>query len=84
MYDDQLQDLKQFITATVSQQTDDIRQDLTRLEHKFDNLEHKFENLEQKVDKGFADLTEIIDNRVEPVEQEVADHKQRITKLESA
>lgn len=84
MNDDIIQDLKQFITTTVSQTERRLGGRMDNLEQKFDNLERKVDNLELKVDQGFADVAELIDTRVEPVEQEVADHGQRITKLESA
>lgn len=92
MNDDTIQDLKQFIEATVSQSEQRLKNELTeelggrisRVDQGLEKLEHKFDNLELKVDQGFADVAELIDTRVEPVEQEVADHGQRITKLESA
>jgi len=55
MNDDQLSDLKQFITATVSQTE-------AKLTDRFDALENKVDTLETKVDDGFAGVGEALDD----------------------
>lgn len=61
-------DLKQFITATVSQQT-------TELGQRIDNLEHKVDSL-----TGF--VIEAIDTSNEETGKQLKNHERRITKLE--
>ena len=65
MDDDQLDELKQFITATASQsevrlvsRIDGVEQ---KLELRIDRLEQKLAVLEQKVDYGFAEVGEAIE-----------------------
>jgi len=70
MDDTQLDDLKQFITATVSQATTDMatKQDIAELKTE---LKTSIHDLETKVDTIADALTE-----------NLQDHEQRITKLE--
>ncbi len=74
MNGDQLQDLKQFINATVSQQLAGVKKEIVT----------DIESLKTEMNKGFADMAEILDTRVEPAEEQLANHEQRITRLESA
>lgn len=46
MNDEAIQDLKQFIAVTVSQQTNDIREDINKLDKK---LSDKIDNLSESV-----------------------------------
>lgn len=73
MDNDQIQDLKQFITATVSQTEQ-------RLGELMDNLENKVEDMRQEMQEGFAGVGDAISGANDQLE----DHEQRITKLESA
>lgn len=96
MNDDQLDDLKQFITATVSQtearlteRIDGIDTRLGSLEQKVGTLEQKVDVLEQKVDDGFAAIGEILadttannDAHNEEVAEQLTDHAQRLVRLE--
>lgn len=70
MNEDQLNDLKQFIVATVAQATAEMatKDDITRLEVK---LEGRLDDLEFKVDT----ITETLNDRLE-------DHDVRLTRLE--
>lgn len=93
-----LNDLKQFIAGTVSQQTAEIRQDFTRLEWRFDGLEQRFDGLEKRFDgleKRFDGLehkvddltvfvTEAIDTANETSGEQLKDHERRISALEHA
>jgi phage shock protein A len=86
MDEDQLNDLKQFIAATVSQATADMatkqdianmatKDDLARLESK---LENKIEDLRLEMNDGFAGVSDAI----EQINEQCADMDQRLTKLE--
>lgn len=71
MNDDQIDDLKQFISATVSQATSSMatKDDVNRLEAKIDDLA--------------SSVAEALDNHSEATDHQLKDHDQRITKLEA-
>lgn len=73
MKDDVIQDLKQFITNTLTQQLADVRGDIATLNIKFDKLESKVEDIDSKTDAILEAVGESFEN-----------HEQRITKLEQA
>lgn len=80
MNDDVIQDLKQFITATVTQATSHLAtQDSVKMQLK--DLET---NLEKKFDDRIDALDEKLDAVLEATGEQLADHEQRITKLESS
>ena len=77
-------DLKQFITATVSQQTADIRGDISGIKGDISGIRADIKALDVKIDQvqdGVGDtlikLTKALD-----VTKEVQDHEHRITRLE--
>ena len=72
MNDDVINDLKQFIEATVSQQ----------LAQQTERLETKINGVAQKVDDIAAGIAEAPDTSNEVVDEQLADHEQRITRLE--
>lgn len=86
MNDDQLTDLKQFITATVSQteqrlteRMDGIDQKIGNIESRLDSVERKIDVIDKKVDDGFAGMGEAI----EGINEHQTDQDNRLTKLES-
>lgn len=85
-----LQDLKQFITATVSQQTahlatkddiTDLKGDINRLELRMDQTETKLDQAIEKLD-GVAGLVEDMHKKQESLIENAKDHEHRITRLE--
>ncbi len=76
MNEDALNDLKQFITATVSQQldsqTEELRQEIKRLD---DKLSLKIDTLSESVAQAINDSNDAVDTQLQ-------DHEARITKLE--
>lgn len=84
MNDDVIQDLKQFITSTVSQQTADLHEDFDKLDNRLttrmDGLEAKFDKLEVKID----DVDAKVDTILEAVGDRLDNHEVRIQKLETA
>lgn len=72
MNEDTITDLKQFITATVSQQTSD-------LDEKIDKLDYK---LSQKIDDLSAAAGEVINSTHEVVDTQLQGHEKRIKRLE--
>jgi hypothetical protein len=84
MQDNVIQDLKQFIAATVSQQAsglrDDIRADVRDdIRDAIDKLDKK---LSQKIDDLSISIGETIDASNEPTESQLKNYEKRITKLE--
>lgn len=73
MDDDQFDDLKQFITATVSQATADMatKEDIKLLKSDISRLEVKIDNIDLKVDTISDTLNDRLNN-----------HDNRLTKLE--
>jgi len=82
MNDDTIQDLKQFISATVSQQTDDLKQDISGIKQDISGLKQDIAKLDTKVDSLSAFVTEAIDNFDESTQIELKNHNKRITRLE--
>lgn len=72
MNEDVIEDFKQFITATVSQQIADVRTDIERLDNKLSN----------KIDDLSDSVAEAIQASNDSTDTQFNDHDQRITKLE--
>jgi len=89
MDEDQLNDLKQFITATVSQATADIatKEDIADMATKEDisHMAKDIAHLEKKMDDGFAGISEAIEH-IKQINQTMDDRDkevdQRFTNLE--
>ncbi|HKU18044.1 MAG TPA: hypothetical protein VJP80_02110 [Candidatus Saccharimonadales bacterium] len=76
MTEDVITDLKQFITATVSQQTIELEK---KFDHKIDQLDHK---LSSKIDALSAAVAEALDAANEATATQLRDHERRIVRLE--
>jgi O-phosphoseryl-tRNA(Cys) synthetase len=72
MNDETVQDLKQFIAATVNQQISDVRDDIKALDQK----------LTVKSDDLSGSIAEALDNTNEATDSQLKDHDSRITQLE--
>jgi predicted transport protein len=72
MNEDVIADLKQFIAATVSQNTADIRSDMQRLD---DKLSHKIDDLSDSVAEAISSSNDTVQNAID-------NHELRITTLE--
>ncbi len=79
MNDDQMDDLKQFITATVSQTEERLTNRIDGLDNRIDKLEVRIDSLEQKID----DVDAKLDTIAETLHGRIEDHEVRITKLET-
>ncbi|MDZ7786051.1 MAG: hypothetical protein U5L95_02930 [Candidatus Saccharibacteria bacterium] len=88
MNDDTIQDLKQFIATTVSQQTSDLatKEDITNLEKDISSLEKNISKLDKKLSTKIDDLAasvgEALDTSNEAIDNQLEDHNKRISKLE--
>lgn len=92
MNDGQLDDLKQFIEAMVSQsearledklgglggRIDKLDVTVSAIEFRLDRLDTRLDSLEQKQDDGFAGIADIL----EPLLEKQDDHEKRLTALE--
>jgi hypothetical protein len=76
MDDTTLQDLKQFIAATVSQQLAGLRSDVRRYIKELDS------KLSAKIDGLSQSIADALENSHEATDGQLEDHEQRITKLE--
>jgi ribosomal protein S3AE len=72
MNDETVQDLKQFIAATVNQQISDVRDDIKALDQK----------ITMKIDDMSGSIAEAIDNTNEATDAQLKDHDSRIAQLE--
>lgn len=79
MNDDAIEDLKQFIGVTVSQQTFDISSDIKRLDNRISELDA---NLSKKIEDLSDSVAEAIQSSNDSVDAQLKDHDQRILKLE--
>lgn len=79
MNDEIIDDLKQFISATVLQSTAEIREDIAELRTDVSQL--KADVTELKV--GLRDTNEKLDTVIEATGDQFDDHERRITKLEA-
>ena len=79
MNDDVIQDLKQFIAVTVSQQTSDMatKEDISNMATKED-----IEKIEDKIDNLSSSVAEAIEQTNEVQDSQIKDHEDRIVKLE--
>lgn len=75
MNDEQFQDLKQFIEATVSQTE-------ARLSDRVDSLSDRVDHLEKKMDNGFAGVGDAIAIIHDLIEENDKATDRRLTKLE--
>lgn len=92
MNDGQLDDLKQFIEAMVSQsearlehklgglggRIDKLDGTVSAIDFRLDRLDTRLDSLEQKQDDGFAGIADIL----EPLLEKQDDHEKRLTALE--
>jgi ABC-type transporter Mla subunit MlaD len=83
MNDDQLDDLKQFIAASISQsearmtacidgletKVGGLEQKIGGLTQRFDRLEKKVDSLEQKIDDGFAGIAEALEINIDRIDE---------------
>lgn len=79
MNDDTIQDLKQFITATVSQQVSDVRSDISDIRSDIAKLDIK---LTTKIDDLSQSVAEALENSNQATDAQLKVHEQRIARLE--
>ncbi|HET8709391.1 MAG TPA: hypothetical protein VFL85_03865 [Candidatus Saccharimonadales bacterium] len=72
MNDDQIDDLKQFMTAVISQQTADLREDIQRLDQKIDD----------RINELSLAIGDALNESNRTTDKQLKDHERRITKLE--
>lgn len=75
MTDDQMDDLKQFLEATINNK-------VRPLEEGFESLENKMEQRFEEVNQRFEEAAEVQNQILNAVGERFDDHEQRIIKLE--
>lgn len=78
MDDTTLQDLKQFIAATVSQEIAEVRQDIDKLDKKLS------QRIDDRTEEILAAVGESTETRFGVIEEDVKDLQTRVTNLEAA
>jgi hypothetical protein len=78
MKTDELDDLKQFMTALISQTEIRLGDRIDSLEVRFDKLEGRLDGLAADMKSGFDGIANII----EAHNTQLDDHEERLTKLE--
>ena len=79
MNDDQLDDLKQFIAASVSQPELRIRDDMDK---RFDNVSAEFRAVREEIADGFAGVGEAVEEMNNRADQQGKAVDKRLAKLE--
>ncbi len=89
MNDEIIQDLKQFIASTVSQQTselgrrlDGVDMKLDKVEQRLDGVEQRLDGVESKIDDLSTFVADALDTTNETTDAQLKDHETRIVKLE--
>ncbi len=82
MNDDTIADLKQFIAATISQQTTDLREDMSEMKADLHVVKDGLVLVNKKVDNLSNAVGEALDTSNTATDQQLKDHEQRIVQLE--
>ncbi len=72
MNDEIIQDLKQFIASTVSQQTSELGRRLDGVDMKLDKVEQRLDGVEQRLD-GVEQRLDGVEQRLDGVESKIDD-----------
>lgn len=91
MNEDILADLKQFVAATVSQQTaeltshiESIENRIGGIERRIDGIENRLDTIEEKIDDLQSSVSEAITASNDAVHGQLQDHERRLTTLEQS
>jgi tetrahydromethanopterin S-methyltransferase subunit G len=89
MNDDTIQDLKQFIAATVHQEVSTVNERLDRVDERLDKVDVRLDKVDQRLDKVEVKIDDIagavaeaIENTNEVTDVQLKDHGKRIARLE--
>jgi len=87
MNEDVINDLKQFIAVTVSQQTLDLREDIEGLHGDINKLDQKIGSLDLKLSTKIDNLADFVSEAMttsnEEVDKQLKDHESRLSHLET-
>lgn len=79
MNDKAIQDLKQFIAATVSQEFSGLKEDVSELKDDMKKVKSDLKSLAHRID----DMDAKLDTVIEASGEQLDDHENRISKLEA-
>lgn len=77
-----LADLKQFIAATVSQQTADIIVRLDGIDTRLDGIDTRLDSVEGKIDDLSVAVAEALENSNQANDEQLKNHELRIARVE--
>lgn len=83
MNEEIIADFKQFISATVSQQTNDLRGDMREMREDIKEMRGDIERLDQKIDDLSISVAEAIETTNEETHKLLQNHENRISHLEA-
>jgi len=78
-----LNDLKQFIAVTISQQTSELRSDMAKMSGDIQEVRGDIKRIDQKFDNLTEHVAEALDTANEATHKQLQNHEKRIRKLES-
>jgi hypothetical protein len=77
MNDQQIDDLKQFVAATVGQSE-------AHLSQRIDGLSQRVDTLTKEMREGFAGVADVMETHTKDIDERITDHESRLTSLEQA
>ena len=86
MNDDAIQDLKQFIAATVHQEISGVKDDISTMKSDLSSVKQDIDEIKTDLNKlthRVDDIDAKLDTVIEASGEQIDDHEKRITKLES-
>lgn len=83
MDDDTIQDLKQFIAATVHQEVSGLKEDFSGLKQDVSFLRDEIKSTREILSARIDDIDMKLDTVIEATGEQFDDHENRITKLEA-
>lgn len=82
MNDEIIDDLKQFIAATISQQTARLEDRIDGIDQRLGGIDQRIDRIESKIDDLSVSVAEAIDGVNDTTDKQLKDHERRILKLE--
>lgn len=83
MNDDVIQDLKQFITATMHQEFSGVKDDISDLKDDMKSVKNEIRETREILSSRIDDIDAKLDTVIEASGEQLVDHETRITKLET-
>ena len=82
MNDEVVEDLKQFIAATVSQHVSEVVGRLDKVDGRLDKVDGRLDRVERKIDDLSGYVAEALESSNEATDMQFKDHDKHMTRLE--